>query len=128
MKNNCFLMGNELASFVEQIINLKQQKTDASLEKVLLENDNISRTVSFVTFKDDYSCADDVCDKVFYVLDGSGIFGFDRDYVRYISGDIVPAKFGTKWSFESDGSGTKLLEVSALQMAKTFEENINQKY
>ncbi len=122
MKNNCLLMGNELATFVEQIVNLKSVNSSAEFEKVLLENDNVSRTVNYVLFKDDYSGEEDSFDKLFYILDGSGIFAFGREHLRYISGDIVPAPSGVKWSFDSDKSGTKLIEVSSLQKSKSLSE------
>ena len=124
MDNNCLLVGNELASFVGKIARLKSSGENSKFEKHLLENDDISRSVSYVSFFDEYDDRSaEFADRLFYVLDGSGRFDFKRDQIRYIAGDIVSSRAGESWSFVSDKSGTKLIEVSVLKKEKNFGEN-----
>lgn len=121
MDNNCLLFGSEIASFALKIANLKTSENSDAVEKYLLENDNIIRQVVYVSFADEYFSNNDYADRVFYILEGSGRFDFNNDYLRYIAGDIVSAPAGDSWAFSSDRKGTKLIEVCVPQKAKTAE-------
>lgn len=126
MDNNCLLLGNELAMFIGKVANMKfvSKKTNGTSERVILEDDNKTRKVAYVNFNHSYSENETsyTCDRVFYILDGSGRFWYDGDSFRYIAGDIIPVPKSSIFGFESDEIGTKLIEVSSEEKAKTAEE------
>ena len=122
MDNNCLLLGNELAAYVTKVANLKSPNIHSDFEKHVLENESGFRSVSYVSFSKNYENSLEFSDKLFYVLDGSGIYLFEKDTLRYIAGDIVPAPAESEWGFKSDVGGTKLIEVSVPKKAKTLED------
>lgn len=128
MDNNCLLLGNELAMFIGKVANMNfvSKKTSNSNERVILEDDNKTRKVAYVNISHSYSENETsyICDRVFYVLDGSGRFLYDGDSFRYIAGDIIPVPKSSVFKFESDESGTKVIEVSSEEKSKTAEEDI----
>lgn len=127
MDNNCLLLGNELAMFIGKVANMKfvSRENASENERVILDDDNIARKVAYVVIKSKYSKNETSysCDRVFYVLDGSGRFVYDGDSFRYIAGDIIPIPAKSEFSFISDEMGTKLIEVCSEEKSKP-EENV----
>ena len=112
MNNDCLLLGDELAFFVTDIAKLKSlEPSNEPFSKVVLEEDDVSRKVSYVTFCESYERKALSKHKTFYVIEGSGCFTLNGDCIRYTAGDILMAIPNTSWKLESDKAGTEIIEV-----------------
>lgn len=115
MNNDRLLLGNELALFMTKIANLDTLKfSNHEPQKMVLEEDEFSRKVSYVTFFESYGRNAVNKHKTFYVLEGSGCYTLNEDCVRYVAGDVLMAVPNSKWNLESDKTGTKLIEVCSI--------------